>query len=156
VIKHIVVNGRPLVQVDDEPPHDRAWLINGEIYTLQPYKTISFMENREVSTGDFKGTPGPWDQIVVDEDCAAIYPEFENMFIDRNIWSTESGDIAHCYGPDKEANALLIAAAPDLLKALIQLVKCPTNSSGDGMHVVSVDHVAYVNVLAAIAKATGG
>jgi hypothetical protein len=87
-----------------------------------------------------KHTPGPW--------AHENYQGVIHVFVD-NQGGTPS--VCKLIGPDKEANARLIAAAPDLLEALSDVVKfwdsiVPTDCVND-MH---------IKARAAIAKATGG
>ena len=56
-----------------------------------------------------KHTPGPWLA-----DGASVYEERDDFSVICNFWSSSL--------PEWEANARLIAAAPDLLEALEQLV----------------------------------
>jgi hypothetical protein len=71
-------------------------------------------------------TPGPWN-------ASGWEPGGE-----RGPWAVfapgaEPGrkQPAECYGPDREANARLIAAAPDLLNALIQCRSVLITALGD-------------------------
>ncbi len=111
-------------------------------------------------------TPGPWEYVPSNENHG---PYVSGLF---------GGDIADCYvmsqpslpsranggeskpihfmGEQADANARLIAAAPDLL-AMLQLTQdsvckayCVHHSDGDVTHVVECE-----NARAAIAKATG-
>ncbi len=67
-------------------------------------------------------TPGPW---TVDEDGRAILAQFEGEQVQiaamsRTSWSNERGGAGKNarLGAQREANARLIAAAPDLLAAV--------------------------------------
>ena len=62
---------------------------------------------------EFKGTPGPW------------YTSNEGRLLVRDDeWQCVIADGIGCNGDEEEvANARLIAAAPDLLEALIELRK---------------------------------
>ncbi|MDH0357081.1 hypothetical protein [Morganella sp. GD04133] len=62
---------------------------------------------------EFKGTPGPW------------YTSNEGRLLVRDEeWQCVITDSIGCNGDEEEvANARLIAAAPDLLEALIELRK---------------------------------
>lgn len=100
-------------------------------------------------------TPGPWIVCVQDdglERANTIFAEsqLENGIIDSSEWDyciAEAG-IGH---ENYEANALLIAAAPDLLEALRgALEHWPVPSS------ICKDRPAWKAARAAIAKATGG
>lgn len=57
-----------------------------------------------------KHTPGPWAQ-----NGTRIESEHEHG------WANDGWILAGCEGPDAKANARLMAAAPDLLKALREL-----------------------------------
>jgi len=84
-----------------------------------------------------KHTPGPWKV----KDCR---PDVST----RQVWTDESRGsvmIATTGGTDKEANARLIAAAPDLLEAL----RCV-----QGHYAIEGTHLGR-QVDAAIAKAEG-
>lgn len=100
-----------------------------------------------------KHTPGPWHV----RKCDGGYRLF-----DREDWAVvNDGLITPCliWGgagfKEGEANARLIAAAPDLLKALQVLIKI--NRDLDTVGVMPADKaIAYGMAEAAIAKATGG
>lgn len=69
---------------------------------------------------EFKGTPGPWEACrnnVHTGQIATIHHCFGNDWVE--VWSLDWPDTEE----KQEANAKLIAAAPDLLKALQCLVK---------------------------------
>lgn len=92
----------------------------------------------------FRGTPGPWTA--------------ERTFAPRG-WNIEALDGAYTVGiardgsstPQNEANARLIAAAPELLEVLEHVRDAMEASGGwDG------DEHVFELVVAAIAKATGG
>ena len=97
-----------------------------------------------------KHTPGPWEfgpnhsstglagQLVVRP--AGEFPHGE--------WVADVGSM---YDDHREANARLIAAAPDLLAALIAI----TTTRCDGMDITPIND-AWDMATAAIAKATGG
>ena len=83
-------------------------------------------------------TPGPWvsgDGMTTGRLVSA-----------PNVTAKARRNVAHVGGPDREANARLIAAAPDLLDALQNL------ENDDG----SIPYHAWALVQAAISKATGG
>jgi hypothetical protein len=105
-------------------------------------------------------TPGPWkvyrtrdDRVIIgigDKDGGGI---------------TDSGDIANNTmglwrsGPEREANARLVAAAPELLEAcesaLMQLrVAVIANSGGLFDHDNVHEHIGIAKIMAAISKAT--
>ena len=90
---------------------------------------------------ELKHTPGPWvDGQLEDNDCCEVMDE-------RGYY------IATCHDGvrgerNADANARLIAAAPDLLEALQELANCGAEAWGEDRPCV---HIAR----AAIAKATG-
>ena len=90
-------------------------------------------------------TPGPW-AVIYDTDITGTECDPANGCVG-------SVDVAHVYlrtVPGKsEANARLIASAPDLLEALILLVAGIENA-------VSPTFMPLVKARAAIAKAEGG
>lgn len=87
---------------------------------------------------EFKHTPGPWEIVdnMRDPDGFAIYAPNEDYQLDR---------IGRCFN---KFNAHLIAAAPDLLEALVDLYQ-----SIDGCCDLTPEVMAKAR--AAIAKATG-
>ena len=90
-----------------------------------------------------KHTPGPW-QVTID--CGAnVIRAAEKEVRDGVIAYMFSDCVASTWGGVNEANARLIAAAPDLLAALIDVV-------GDDE---SLQNPWRVAARAAIAKATG-
>ncbi len=105
---------------------------------------------------EFKGTPGPWEVGPVDDTVVTHVGKdglrYEIAAIDGDYNQPETW-------PVMEANARLIAAAPDLLEALIQLVEivsgleaeCDNAGVGDLVEVRD----AWRKADAAIAKATG-
>lgn len=66
----------------------------------------------------FKGTPGPW---VIDEwSMTGINSESKHVALVNYSHHGLPNDV---YGDEHEANANLIAAAPELLEALIEIRK---------------------------------
>ena len=97
-----------------------------------------------------KHTPGPWKAVNGDNDLSGYF---------IRILSISDAEIApaRAYGDNKEqrqANARLIAAAPELLAAL-QLVENCNNYTSDGCPVSYELQAALTEVRAAIRKATG-
>lgn len=93
-----------------------------------------------------KHTPGPW--FVADGEMDGFEGEWDVVGPDNcGIASMAGTAEAAKYPRDKEANACLIAAAPDLLAACQRL----SDSDKEG------DQLAYIikDARAAIAKATG-
>ena len=90
-------------------------------------------------------TPGPW--VVVGR---------LTKYVEARLVGGLIQEVAACgptmadegYGQQQEANARLIAAAPDLLEALIELAACGAESWGEDRPCVKWAH-------AAIARATG-
>ncbi len=99
---------------------------------------------------EVKHTPGPW-----------FVTGSMTKYIEARIPSGLIQEVAACgpteadggYGPQQQANAKLIAAAPDLLDALIKLHESleSLNNSGDAGQMVADD---VETARAAIAKAT--
>ena len=97
-----------------------------------------------------KHTPGPW--ILDEESIDLLDFELET----HRIWINADGmHIGYVDGPrteERKANARLIAAAPDLLEALKEIVKSLADQDDEGM----IEHVdPMIKARAAIAKATG-
>jgi hypothetical protein len=95
-----------------------------------------------------KHTPGPWEIVPKDE---MIAPSATHL----HIRDTASEFVfAKCLAVGEgEANAHLIAAAPELLEALRWVLANPDHSTGNDDH---ADHCAACQkVCAAIAKAEG-
>lgn len=90
---------------------------------------------------DAKFTKGPW---RVDPD--------KNGYYDVIPESGNGMAVVGCEGIDNEANARLIAAAPELLEALVkarqELANLPSSYGYQFTHIADMD--------SAIAKATGG
>ena len=90
-------------------------------------------------------TPGPWY-------VTGKLTRYVEALIDGGLIQ----EVAACgptkadggYGPQQEANARLIAAAPDLLESLIELADCGAEAWGE-------DRPCVKWARAAIAKATG-
>ncbi len=91
-------------------------------------------------------TPGPWiDQPGTTSGRVVIAPEQGK--VKRNV--------ASCGGPNRDANARLIAAAPDLLAALIAMRERWELYSGGIGHAGQTDDRLMRQADAAIAKARG-
>ena len=92
-----------------------------------------------------KHTPGPWIAHCMDTYGGANWENNGGRICPNG---NRAGEIAHIYSrPSAEANALLIAAAPDLLAALEGLLDCDT---------IETRRDAVEAARAAILKATGG
>ncbi len=92
-----------------------------------------------------KHTPGPWnfvtkwcDQVISDDGCVCILTDYNANGVSRTI-------------KERRENARLIAAAPDLLDALMRLIA--TGLDQRTHHEFMSDPTHYAR--AAIAKATG-
>lgn len=104
-----------------------------------------------------KHTPGPW---YVDEDMRPGMSWNRHIHSDRN---TTICFMAHSDGKAEEmdeANARLVAAAPDLLEALkacqLELHYCSKQLESEGWTTGSTVTKALESGLVAIAKAEGG
>jgi hypothetical protein len=89
-----------------------------------------------------KHTPGPWIVVEGEDDNGNAC-----FIVDCQDGLNFDFAIATLHGSDDQANAKLIAAAPDLLEALADLCYCVGAAYGES-------HV-YKEARAAIAKATG-
>jgi hypothetical protein len=89
-----------------------------------------------------KHTPGPWRLRELADDTLAVYGagEYDIIFPKR--------------GAPKDANARLIAAAPELLAALERLSWCANHTMYENPDNLAMQE-ALTKSLAAIAKATG-
>lgn len=79
---------------------------------------------------DFKGTPGPWAVApgLVRNDEARDVVKYDSQPDDYQLIA----EVREFYSPaERDANAHLIAAAPDLLAALLRMQRCglPTRAS---------------------------
>ena len=91
-----------------------------------------------------KHTPGPW---ILDEDHEVVVDEQGNCIA---MWATDSG------APITPGDLKLIAAAPDLLKAcmdLIDQVEKVDYKTVDGLHDL-IKNLAIKSMIEAIEKAT--
>jgi len=93
-------------------------------------------------------TSGPWkvEQIATNRH-GYEWPVYTVRSCRENQCLAVVGEVDRATSPDNEANARLIAAAPDLLAALIACQTIINREAPDG-------HIAY-SMRAAIAKATG-
>lgn len=92
---------------------------------------------------DAKHTPGPWHT-----DLGYVSREHYKGRIQEAVWDEDGACIAACM--DNAANALLIAAAPDLLEACRRLLGWDVFDQPTGR---AHEDAAFAR--AAIAKATG-
>ena len=109
---------------------------------------------------DTKHTPGPWEIIEVTSDTASgptPYPRY----IAGSVTVAELPERSPlCMMDERAANALLIAAAPDLLEAL-KVAERALNAMGDHINGMNAEegisdevNPAFESVRTAIAKAT--
>jgi len=100
-----------------------------------------------------KHTPGPWTAATIEGDDYTFVEPTDNSPDNDNA----NYVIARCSGPDRVENALLIAAAPDLLAALHEISRCcDERASFDGDPAMKRWCKATSEVArAAIAKAEG-
>ncbi len=105
-----------------------------------------------------KHTPGPWEVHIIKRagyrpSVWVGYREFVHYKLYRNgcVFELKKGQERIKSVPMSPANALLMAAAPELLEALQMMIDAhPVPSS------VCKSRPAYDAAIAAIAKATGG
>lgn len=97
-------------------------------------------------------TPGPWSFAPQTEKGSTLAPDIFPFQIETEDWVLAEiyGDVTALQGAVAQANARLIAAAPDLLKALIWAEAAIAPFSKDPQ-----EKSGILMVRAAIAKATG-
>ena len=93
-----------------------------------------------MTTESVKHTPGPWKHVRATNNGSGGYIDSDDVQICEIAWQ-------HDTAIDK-ANARLIAAAPDLLEALISVEEYVSSTEKD-------HHGPSLTAQAAIAKATG-
>ncbi|HEM8344475.1 hypothetical protein O7C57_04475 [Providencia sp. 21OH12SH02B-Prov] len=100
---------------------------------------------------EFKGTPGPW---VIDEwSMTGIDSESKHVAL---VNYSHRGLPSDVYGDEHEANANLIAAAPELLESLRELVSAMERYEIDVDESAPVEHKKMMKkAKAAIVKALG-
>jgi hypothetical protein len=96
---------------------------------------------------EIKHTPGPWFFSGKNPDCEVRYV---SLCIDEPFMA-EIATLYHGEGEEQEANARLIAAAPEMLEALMAL----NDLRGAWSPPDDVIKAAWAKARAAIAKATG-
>ena len=97
-----------------------------------------------------KHTPGPWQQGDANGE-RNIYAADQTVICRMEVWRGSDADEA-------DANAALIASAPELLAALSRLVREAGYESGEAeptIHDLSASRAAFDEARAAISKATG-
>lgn len=102
-----------------------------------------------------KGTPGPW----------WLHASYSTIYVEANSSDPQLAQEVAAVGPkeggryQQEADARLIATAPEMLSALIAAVECgmvPISSAKEGGAVTHSIQVRVADqIRAAIAKATG-
>lgn len=102
---------------------------------------------------EFKGTPGPWFFAGKHNDCECRYVCTDKVNLSFNEVCTLYGS----EGDEQQANANLIAAAPDLLEALqaIYADYKQLADSGDAVFWKLEETIVGRQALTAIAKALG-
>lgn len=96
-----------------------------------------------------KHTPGPWKWWTTHEGSHRINPEEGGLVI-------ASCDTRNPFSYEQEANARLIAAAPDLLEALKDLLDTSVWADAEGNVTIRLSgEPAVKRAIAAIAKAEG-
>lgn len=103
----------------------------------------------------FKGTPGPWEIKPEEVDRSYIRirgTQLGGRFKVANVLSPDYDGVHHREADETRANAQLIAAAPELLEALCNLIECYER----GVE-LNEEHCGYEfdKALAAVNKATG-
>lgn len=101
-------------------------------------------------------TPGPWRSTFRGMDKGSSWASRIPYAIERELGNAVQPIADLCDQPQAEANARLIAAAPDLLAALQALDDYVCNNlTGEYPTGVDVDSAEFKAARAAIAKATG-
>jgi len=97
-------------------------------------------------------TPGPWQAATIEGDDYAFVEPADNSTDNDNA----NYVIARCSGPDRINNAILIAAAPDLLKLVKDIANLDHYCLAHGDKTLINDLRAWkMEARAAIAKAEG-
>ena len=98
----------------------------------------------------FKGTPGPWAQSHRETKggmySTEVYNEASLETIAVLSWYKKPKDENGSIGNYRAENAALIAAAPDLLKALVDILP-------HALIIINENHLHHKNAFAAIKKA---
>ena len=103
-----------------------------------------------------KHTPGPWilgceigvDSTRIETESGKVIGAIRS----REITSWEQSRPIYSWDDEGFSNARLIAAAPELLSALVEIVKSLADQDDEGM----IEHAEQmINARASIAKATG-
>lgn len=118
--------------------------MRGFIPIAYPVENIAQLSQTTVNImKEFKGTPGPWELSQKDLDDPTIL-----VYADHGIQGhiCEMTNFADDY--DTEANAKLIAAAPDLLEALQEMLPFAEQF-------INSNHPTHKKAISAIDKALG-
>lgn len=110
---------------------------------------------------EVKHTRGPWKPVVNSADYwEVVHPWPEQRFDEVNEHSPTVVHVCTKEGDEQEANARLIAAAPELLEASMKVLEWfeaeDDHSKADFYQRMQMCRDAEVMIRAAIAKATGG
>jgi hypothetical protein len=98
-------------------------------------------------------TPGPWELRRDVQKCLAVVSGGDSQFPNHGIcrvWRTREGSHMRDIG---EANARLIAAAPELMKALLEICNA-VGEHPDSMHTDGSLHAAFIKAAEVIRKAS--
>lgn len=112
----------------------------------------------KVKAENAKHTPGPWVVRTIDQSLATVETQ-DGRYIIGNAGQLRADDWRTDH-IERKANARLIAAAPELLDALVDLLEADVYADGEGL--VYIKHSdtddgekAVAKARAAIAKAQG-
>lgn len=98
-----------------------------------------------------KHTPGPWEVH-----SGSVYASADESRPIADMRRDETAAKAEIWPTERDANARLIAAAPDLLEALRAFLRAPSvGSDGPGSSTIVVQSFVLQDASDAIAKATG-
>lgn len=104
-------------------------------------------------------TKGPWSVVDNSWEVSTVYGPDGETVAECPINSTVLEDTQHIWEPIKEANTRLIAAAPELLASVIELLEPLERASAElvsrGKVADENAEAAFDRARAAIAKATG-
>lgn len=110
---------------------------------------------------DTEYTPGPWTAFKPEGDRRLIAGKIVNETQEWQILDSSQTTMARVWQCDRsrrvddEANARLIAAAPEILAALEAMLYCFCSCISDGNGELEDDAPAIMKARAALAKATG-
>ena len=107
---------------------------------------------------EFKGTPGPWELGTPEPLGEGLHVPIHGVGhgeLAMAVWQMADDKFDRVRSLDCEANALLIAAAPELLEALIAVEDAGFEADGSGWGVLHMTYEDWTLVKRAIAKALG-